>query len=228
MAMDKEFLDQLLAGRDPNEVFAKDGLLDDLKKALSERILDDELDEHLEDERAGGSANRGNGHSKKSVLTGTSKMALSIPRDRAGTFDPKLIAKYHRRFPDFDDKIISMYARGMSVREIRGHVEELYGIDVSPDLISAVTDAILGEVAEWQNRPLDAVYPLVFFDAIDPGRWLVRTKALYIALGFLPDGNKEILGIWFEQTEGAKFRLRVMNELKSPGVGDILIAVVDG
>jgi putative transposase len=224
-------VDQLLAGRDPNEVFAKDGLLDDLKKALSERILNAELDEHLEDERADGAANRRNGHSKKSVLTGTSMMTLSIPRDRAGTFDPKLIAKYQRRFPDFDDKIISMYARGMSVREIRGHLEELYGIDVSPDLISAVTDAVLEEVAEWQNRPLDACFPLVFFDAIrvkirDEG--FVRNKAIYIALGILPDGTKEILGIWIEQTEGAKFWLKVMNELKNRGAGDILIAIVDG
>lgn len=133
MAIEKELLDQLLAGRDPNEVFAKDGLLDDLKKALSERILNAELDEHLEDENTEGNANRRNGHSRKSVLTGTSKMTLTIPRDRAGTFNPKLIAKYQRRFPDFDDKIIFMYARGMTVREIRGHLEELYGIDVSPD-----------------------------------------------------------------------------------------------
>jgi putative transposase len=231
MAIEKELLDQLLAGRDPNEVFAKDGLLDDLKKALSERILDSELDEHLAGERSEGAANRRNGHSKKTVLTGTSQVTLSIPRDRAGTFDPKLIAKYQRRFPDFDDKIVSMYARGMSVREIRGHLEELYGIDVSPDLISAVTDAVLEEVAEWQNRPLDAVYPLVFFDAIrvkirDEG--FVRNKAIYIALGILPDGSKEILGLWIEQTEGAKFWLRVMNELKNRGVADILIAVVDG
>src|SRR5215831_9969411 len=229
MAIEKELLDQLLAGRDPNEVFAKDGLLDDLKKALSERILNAELDEHLDDERVEGGANRRNGHSKKSVLTGTSKMTLSIPRDRAGTFDPKLIAKYQRRFPDFDDKIISMYARGMSVREIRGHLEELYGIDVSADLISAVTDAVLEEVAEWQNRPLDVCYPLVFFDAIrvrDEG--FVRNKAIYIALGIRPDGTKEILGIWIEQTVGAKFWLRVTNELKNRGIGDILIAVVDG
>ncbi|BCG97455.1 putative transposase for insertion sequence element ISRM3-like protein [Mesorhizobium sp. 131-2-1] len=231
MAIEKELLDQLLAGRDPNEVFAKDGLLDDLKKALSERILNAELDEHLEDENSEGNANRRNGHSRKSVLTGTSKMTLTIPRDRAGTFDPKLIAKYQRRFPDFDDKIISMYARGMTVREIRGHLEELYGIDVSPDLISAVTDAVLEEVAERQSRPLDAVYPLVFFDAIrvkirDEG--FVRNKAVYIALGILADGTKEILGIWIEQTEGAKFWLRVMNELKSRGVADVLIAVVDG
>ena len=152
MAIEKELLDHLLAGRDPNEVFAKDGLFDDLKKALSERILNVELDEHLDGERLEGSANRRNGHSKKSVLTGTSKMTLSIPRDRAGTFDPKLIAKYQRRFPDFDDKIISMYARGMSVREIRGHLEELYGIDVSADLISAVTDAVLEErTARWTS-----------------------------------------------------------------------------
>jgi putative transposase len=231
MAIEKELLDQLLAGRDPNEVFAKDGLLDDLKKALSERILNVELDEHLKDERGEGNANRRNGSSKKTVLTGHSQVTLAIPRDRAGTFDPKLIAKYQRRFPDFDDKIVSMYARGMTVREIRGHLEELYGIEVSPELISAVTDAVLEEVAEWQNRPLEAVYPLIVFDAIrikirDEG--FVRNKAVYIALGILADGSKEILGIWIEQTEGAKFWLRVMNELKNRGVGDILIAVVDG
>ena len=231
MAIEKELLDQLLAGRDPNEIFARDGLFDDLKKALSERILNAELDGHLEEEGSEGAGNRRNGSSRKTMLTGTSKVTLDVPRDRAGTFDPKLIAKYQRRFPDFDDKIISMYARGMTVREIRGHLDELYGIDVSPDLISTVTDAVLEAVAEWQGRPLDACYPLVFFDAIrvkirDEG--FVRNKAVYIALGILPDGTKEILGIWIEQTEGAKFWLRVMNELKNRGVGDILIAVVDG
>ena len=231
MAIEKELLDQLLAGRDPKELFAKDGLLDDLKKALSERILNAELDEHLEGEEAEGGVNRRNGTSKKTVLTGTSKMMLSVPRDRAGSFDPKLIAKYQRRFPDFDDKIISMYARGLSVREISGHLEEIYGLEVSPDLISAVTDAVLEEVAEWQNRPLDQMFPIVFFDAIrvkirDEG--FVRNKAVYIALGILPNGTKEILGIWIEQTEGAKFWLRVMNELKNRGIADILVAVVDG
>ena len=184
MAIEKELLDQLLAGRDPGEVFARDGLFDDLKKALSERILNAELDEHLGEERGDGRANRRNGTSKKSVLTGTSKISLDIPRDRSGTFDPKLIAKYQRRFPDFDDKIISMYARGMTVREIRGHLEELCGIEVSPDLISAVTDAVLEAVGEWQNRPLDVCYPLVFFDAIrvkirDEG--FVRNKMGYSA-----------------------------------------------
>jgi putative transposase len=166
MAIDKELLDQLLAGRDPQELFAKDGLIDELKKALSERMLAAELDDHLESETEAGGGNRRNGSSKKTMLTGTSKVTLDIPRDRSGTFDPKLIAKYQRRFPDFDDKIISMYARGMTVREIRGHLEELYGIEVSPDLISTVTDAVLETVSEWQGRPLDACYPLVFFDAI--------------------------------------------------------------
>ena len=135
MAIEKDLLDQLLAGRDPKDVFNKDGLVDELKKALSERILNAEIDEHLDDDSSEAKGNHRNGYSKKSVLTGTSKMTLSVPRDRAGTFDPKLIAKYQRRFPDFDEKIISMYARGMTLREIRGHLEELYGIDVSPDLI---------------------------------------------------------------------------------------------
>ena len=231
MAIDKDVLDQLLAGRDPQELFAKDGLLAELKKALSERMLSAELDDHLDGESAEGAINRRNGSSRKTMLTGTSKVTLDVPRDRAGTFDPKLIAKYQRRFPEFDDKIISMYARGMTVREIRGHLEELYGIEVSPDLISTITDAVLETVAEWQGRPLDACYPLVFFDAIrvkirDEG--FVRNKAVYIALGILPDGTKDILGIWIEQTEGAKFWMRVMNELKNRGVADILIAVVDG
>ena len=231
MAIDKELLDQLLDGRDPQELFARDGLIDELKKALSERMLAAELDNHLESEAEAGVANRRNRSSKKTMLTGTSKVTLDIPRDRSGTFDPKLIARYQRRFPDFDTKIISMYARGMTVREIRGHLEELYGIDVSPDLISTITDAVLETVTEWQGRPLDDCYPLVFFDAIrvkvrDEG--FVRNKAVYIALGILPDGTKEILGIWIEQTEGAKFWMRVMNELKNRGVADILIAVVDG
>jgi putative transposase len=224
-------LDRLLAGRDAGELFGSGGLLDELKKALSERILSAELDDHLAQEAAAERGNRRNGTSKKTVLSGTSQVTLDIPRDRSGTFDPKLIAKYQRRFPEFDDKIISMYARGMSVREIRGHLEDLYGIEVSPDLISTVTDAVLETVAEWQGRPLDSCYPLVFFDAIRvkiPDEGFVRNKAVYIALGILPDGTKDILGLWIEQTEGAKFWLRVMNELKTRGVGDILIAVVDG
>lgn len=231
MAIKKDILDQLLAGRDPKDVFAKDGLLDDLKKALAERALNAELDDHLEGEAAAGKPNRRNGFSKKTVLTETSKLDLRIPRDREGSFDPKLIARYQRRFPGFDTKIISMYARGMTLREIQGHLMELYGLDVSPDLISTVTDAVMETVAEWQNRPLETSYPLVFFDAMrvkirDEG--LVRNKAVYLALGVQADGTKDILGIWIETTEGAKFWLRVMNELKNRGVEDILITVVDG
>ena len=165
------------------------------------------------------------------MLTETSKLDLRIPRDREGTFDPKLIARYQRRFPGFDEKIVSMYARGMTVREIQGHLLELYGLEVSPDLIWTVTDAVLETVAEWQNRPLEPMYPLVFFDALrvkirDEG--LVRNKAVYVALGVTPEGTKDILGLWIETSEGAKFWLRVMNELKNRGVEDILIAVVDG
>lgn len=222
-------LDQLLAGADARTAFDKDGLLDELKKALAERALNAEMDHHLETGEEDG--NRRNGYGKKTVLTGTGKIALEVPRDRLSTFDPHLIAKYQRRFPGFDEKIVSMYARGMSTREIQGHLRELYGLDVSPDLVSAVTDAVLEEIAEWQNRPLEALYPLVFFDAIrikvrDEGT--VRNKAVYVALGVRPDGMKEVLGLWIEQSEGAKFWLRVMNELKARGVDDVLIAVVDG
>ncbi|WP_026191213.1 IS256 family transposase [Methylosinus sp. LW4] len=221
-------LDQLLAGADPKTAFDPNGLLDDLKKALAERALNAEMDHHL---ATGEAANSRNGYGRKSVVTDTGKIDLEIPRDRQATFDPQLIAKYQRRFPGFDDKIISMYARGMSTREIVGHLRELYGVDVSPDLISAVTDAVLDEVAAWQARPLETTYPLVFFDAIrvkirDEG--LVRNKAVHVALGVWADGVKEILGLWLEQNEGAKFWLRVMNELRNRGVEDILIAVVDG
>jgi putative transposase len=220
-----------LGGSDPRAALAEGGLLDGLKKALAERALNAERDHHLETGEPDGRANGRNGYSAKGVLTGTAKLDLQIPRDRLSTFDPQLIAKYQRRFPGFDDKIVSMYARGMSTREIQGHLRELYGIEVSPDRVSAVTDAVLDEVAEWQNRPLEALYPLVVLDALrvkvrDEGT--VRNKAVYVALGVRPDGTKEVLGLWIEQTEGAKFWLRVMNELKARGVADILIAVVDG
>lgn len=222
-------LDQLLAGADPKSAFDPNGLLDGLKKALSERALNAEMDHHLASEAEAG--NSRNGYGRKMVLTGTGALELEIPRDRRASFDPQLIAKYQRRFPGFDDKIVSMYARGMSVREITGHLRELYGVEVSPDLISTVTDAVLDEIASWQARPLEAVYPLVFFDALrvkirDEG--LVRNKAVHVALGVRADGAKEVLGLWLEQNEGAKFWLRVMNELKNRGVEDILLAVVDG
>jgi putative transposase len=224
-------LDQLLAGGEAKDAFGRDGLLDALKKALAERALNAEMDHHLAAGEPDGSANSRNGFGAKTVLTDSGKLELDIPRDRLARFDPKLIAKYQRRFPGFDDKVISMYARGMSTREIQGHLAELYGLDVSPDLISTVTDSVLDEIAEWQNRPLERLYPLVFFDAIrvkvrDEGS--VKNKAVYVALGVRVDGRKEILGLWIEQNEGAKFWLSVMNEIRRRGTEDILIAIVDG
>ena len=236
MTIKTEMLDELLKGADPKKLFERDGLLDELKKALAERMLNAELDHHLETEgagepEAGKPRNHRNGYSAKTVLTDTGKLELETPRDRQGTFSPQLIAKYRRRLPGFDAKIISMYARGMAVREIQEHLQEIYGTDVSPQLISQVTDAVLDEVAAWQGRPLETMYPVVFFDALrvkvrDEGT--VRNKAVYLALGVRVDGTKEILGLWIEQTEGAKFWLRVMTELKNRGVNDVLIAVVDG
>jgi putative transposase len=226
-----ELLDQLLGGTDPRAALADGSLLDGLKKALAERVLNAELDHHLDGGEPDGRPNGRNGYGKKTVLTGTGRLELQMPRDRLASFDPVLIAKYQRRLPGFDEKIVSMYARGMSTREIQGHLREIYGLEISPDLVSAVTDAVLDEVAEWQNRPLEAFYPLVFLDALrikvrDEGT--VRNKAIYVALGVRADGTKDVLGLWIEQTEGAKFWLRVMNELRDRGVQDILIAVVDG
>lgn len=227
----ERLIDQLLVGQDPSTLFDKGGLLDELKRQLAERALNAEMDHHLAGEASEGKSNSRNGYSSKTVITDSGKFGIAVPRDRLSTFDPQLIAKYRRRLPGFDEKIVSMYARGMTVREIRGHLDEIYGVDVSPELISAVTDDILDEVAEWQNRPLESLYPLVFFDALrvkirDEG--MVRNKAVYVALGVRLDGQKEILGLWIEQTEGAKFWLRVMNELKNRGIEDILIAIVDG
>jgi putative transposase len=231
-----ELLDRLLANYEkPEDLTGENGLFKQLKKALIERALGAELTEHLGYEKgdpAGrGSGNSRNGTSSKSILTEDGEIEITVPRDRAGSFEPQLIAKGQTRFDGFDDKILSLYARGMTVREIQGHLAELYGAEVSPDLISRVTDAVLEEVREWQSRPLDAVYPIVFFDALrvkirDEG--LVKNKAVYVALAYNGDGEKDVLGLWIEQTEGAKFWLRVINELKARGVNDILIAVVDG
>lgn len=222
-------LDQLLGGADASAAFEQGGILDALKKAFAERALNAEMDHHLSGEDATG--NNRNGYGKKTVLTDSGKVQIAVPRDREASFDPQIIAKYQRRFPGFDEKIISIYARGMSTREIVSHLQEIYGIEVSPDLISTVTDAVLDDVALWQKRPLDTIYPLVFFDAIrvkmrDEG--MVKNKAIHIALGVRADGQKEVLGMWIEQNEGAKFWLNVMNELKNRGVEDILLAVVDG
>ena len=232
---DAALLDQLLTGYEkPEDLLGRAGIFNQLKKALMERALGAELASHLDFEaeqapEKGG--NSRNGYSKKTVTTDTSQVEIEVPRDRAGSFEPKLVRKYQTRLPGFDDKVISMYARGMSVREIQNHLEELYGIDVSPDLISRVTDAVHDEIKAWQNRPLDPVYPVIFFDALRVKirhEGLVRNKAVYLALGIRVDGTKEVLGLWIEQNEGAKFWLLVMNELKNRGVQDVLIAVVDG
>ena len=235
-SIDPALLDSLLSGyTTPEDLTGENGLCKQLKKALIERALGGELTHHLgyekHDPSGYGSGNSRNGGSAKTLLSEDGELAIEVPRDRAGSFEPRLIRKGQTRFDGFDEKIISMYARGMSVREIKGHLAELYGVDVSPDLISRVTDAVMAEVTDWQNRPLDAVYPVVFFDALrvkirDDG--LVRNKAVYVALGINASGEKEVLGLWIEQTEGAKFWLKVMNELKTRGLNDILIAVVDG
>jgi len=226
-----ELLDELLNGTDALQAFQSGDLVQDLKKALAERILNAEMDHHLDADEQQSSGNHRNGHSRKKVLTDDGKLDVAIPRDRQGRFDPQLIEKHCRRLPGFDDKVISMYARGMSTREICGHVRELYAVEVSPELISKVTDAVLEELKDWQSRPLESVYAVVYFDAVrvkirDEG--LVKNKAVYLAIGYTCSGYKQILGLWIEQSEGAKFWLSVMNDLKARGLEDILIAVVDG
>ncbi len=232
----KELLDELLEDYEkPEDLLGEEGLLKSLQKALMERAFGAELTEHLGYEKGDpggrGSGNSRNGHGSKRVLTESSVVEVSVPRDRNGCFEPQLVRKGQSRLPGFDEKVISLYARGMTQREIKGHLEEFYAISVSPDLISRVTDAVIEEVKAWQTRPLDPIYPVIFFDALrvkirDEGR--VRNKAVYLAIGIRMDGTKEILGLWIEQSEGAKFWLRVMNELKARGIKDCLIAVVDG
>ena len=227
----EEMLDALLGGEDPREAFRSGELIGDLRKAVAERALNVEMESHLAEEAEKGVANHRNGHNRKRVLTDGGAMELSVPRDREGRFEPQLVERYCRRLRGFDEKVISMYGRGMTTREIRGHVEELYGISVSAELISKVTDAVHEEVREWRMRSLEQVYSVVYLDAMrvkirDEG--MVRNRALYLGIGITPRGEKEVLGMWIEQTEGAGFWLGVLNELKNRGVEDILIAVVDG
>ena len=235
-----ELIDQLLSqiqGKDAESVLGESGLAGQLKKQLAERMLAAELTHHLNTEAAGSgekpakSGNHRNGASAKTVITPEGALPLNIPRDRLSTFEPQLVAKHQRRLPGFDGKVIAMYARGMTVREIQGHLLEIYGLEVSPQLISTITDEVMEEVAQWQARPLEALYPIVYFDALrvkirDEGT--VRNKAVYLALGLDATGHKHVLGLWIEQTEGAKFWLKVFTDLKQRGVNDILIAVVDG
>ena len=235
-AVSPDLIDQLLAGcqspEDPNGVH---GLLKKLNKAVVERALQAEMSAHLGHDKhepvANAVGNTRNGSSRKTLKGEFGELPIEIPRDRQGSFEPQLIPKHQTRWTGFDDKILSLYARGMTVREIQGHLEEMYGTEVSPTLISSVTDAVMDEVKAWQTRPLDTLYPIVYLDCIhvkvrDNGA--VRIKAVYLALGIKLDGEKELLGIWIAQTEGAKFWLQVVTELKNRGVADIFIACVDG
>ena len=212
-------------------MFRSGKLIEGLKKAVAERALNAEMEAHLEGNPEPVIGNHRNGHNHKRILSDGGGFELAVPRDRLGQFEPQLIAQYVRRLPGFDDKVISMYAWGMTTREIRRHVEELYGVAVSAELISKVTDAVHEEVRQWQTRPLESIYAIVYFDAVrvkirDEG--VVQNKAVYLAIGVTCAGHKQVLGLWMEQTEGARFWLSVMNELKTRGLQDVLIVVVDG
>ena len=229
----KELVAQFLTGPMTGEAINAAGIA--FKQALIEASLNAELTHHLGyapgAERPEATTNQRNGVTAKTVLTGDGRVRIETPRDRDGSFEPLLIPKHARRFTAFDDSIVALYARGLTVREIQGFLVESYGTEVSPDLISTVTDSVLAEVTAWQARPLEAVYPVVFFDALRVKIRednVVRNKAVYLALGVRRDGSREILGLWIETTEGAKFWMKVFNDLKTRGVNDILIAVTDG
>lgn len=231
-----QLADSLLTNyKKPEDLIGENGLLKQLTKMLVERALETEMAEHLGHDKSDPvtnvTGNARNGHSAKTLKGEFGELPLDIPRDRQGVFEPQLIGKHQTRWAGFDDKIISLYARGMTVREIQGHLTEMYGTEVSPSLISAVTDAVSEEVKAWQARPLDPLYPILYLDCIhikvrDTGA--VRVKAVYLAIGVNLDGHKEVLGLWIAQTEGAKFWLQVVTELKNRGVQDIFIACVDG
>ena len=229
----RELLDQLVKG--PMTAEAVEDASRAFKKALIERALGAEMNHHLGypagADKPQSATNHRNGKSGKTVLTDDGPVRIEVPRDRAGEFEPKLIGKHERRFTGFDDKIIAMYARGMTVREIQAFLGEMYATEVAPDFISGVTDAVLSEITAWQARPLESMYPVIFFDALRVKIRednVVRNKAVYLALGVRPDGTRDILGLWIENTEGAKFWMKVFNDLKTRGVADILIAVTDG
>lgn len=236
MAIDKELIDKLLGDyRSPEDLIGENGLLKELTRALVERALNAELTHHLgyekHDPAGRGSGNSRNGSTRKTIKGEFGETEIEVPRDRGGTFEPQLVAKHQTRFTGFDDKILSMYARGMTTREIQGHLQEVYGVEVSPALISEVTDAVLDEVKTWQNRPLEPIYPILFLDALmvkmrHEGR--VENRAVYVAIGIDLDGVKDVLGLWTSAHEGAKFWLQVLTDLKNRGVRDVLIASVDG
>jgi putative transposase len=228
-----ELLEQLIPG--PMTPGQLEDIFQQFKKAIIERVMGAEMSHHLGyapgQSKPAGVKNHRNGTSSKTLLTDTGALPIDVPRDRQGSFEPQIVGKHERRFTGFDDKIIAMYARGMTVREIAGYLREMYTVDVSPDLISRVTDEVMSEVIAWQSRPLESMYPVVFFDALRVKireDAVVRSKSVYLALGILADGTRDILGIWIENTEGAKFWMKVFNDLKTRGVNDILIAVTDG
>jgi len=229
-------IDELLEDcHDPRDILGKNGLLKQLTKRLVERTLEDELTNHLGYEPhalAGhGTGNNRNGKGHKTVQSESGELQIEVPRDRNGTFEPQLIRKRQRRLEGFDDKVLALYARGLSTRDIQGQLEELYGVEVSPTLISNVTNAVMDDVRAWQSRPLSGVYPILYFDALfvkSRQEGPVKNKAVYLALGINLEGEKELLGLWIAETEGSKFWLSVFNELKSRGVQDCFIACVDG
>ena len=237
MAISEKVLDELLKDyKVPEDLTGEKGIFRELKKRLLERVLNAELTEHLGYEKNAqkpptSEENARNGYTRKKIQTKDDKIELDIPRDRTGEFEPQLIKKHQRRFDGFDDKIISMYAYGMTTRDIQGHLKEMYGIDVSPSLISEVTDAIIEDVKAWQTRPLEELYPIMYLDCIvvkchEDG--VIRNKSVFLALGVNMEGRKELLGMWIAHNEGAKFWLNVVTELKNRGVKDIFIACVDG
>ncbi len=236
MAIDLKLIDELLVNyKKPEDIIGENGLLKQLTKAVLERALQAELTEHVgyekHDPAGNHSGNSRNGTTKKNLKGDFGEIELETPRDRNGSFEPKIVAKGQTRFTGFDDKIISMYSRGMTTREIEGHLKEIYGIEVSPTLISNVTEAVMDEVKAWQSRPLEEVYPIVYMDALrvkvrDGGH--VQNKAIHVVMGVNMEGRKEILGLWTAQNEGAKQWLQVMTEIQGRGVKDIFIACVDG
>jgi putative transposase len=231
----EELLAGLLANyKKPEDLIGEDGLLKHLTKLVVERALEAEMTEHLghgkHEPVANQSGNTRNGKSRKTLKGEFGELPIEVPRDRHGSFEPQLIPKHQTRWAGFDDKILSLYARGMTVREIQAHLEEMYGTEVSPSLISSVTDAVADEVKAWQSRPLDPIYPIVYLDCIHVKvrEGTVRVKAVYLAIGITMEGEKEVLGLWLAQSEGAKFWLQVVTELRNRGVQDIFIACVDG
>lgn len=237
MAIDEKVIDQLLAqnGHRREDIIGETGLIKQLTKAILERVMQAELTHHLGYEKHDPvgykSGNSRNGKTTKTLSGEFGEIELETPRDREGTFEPQMIGKYQTRFDGFDEQIISMYARGMSTREIEGHLREIYGVEVSPALVSKVTEAVQDEVRQWQSRPLDSIYPILFLDALrvrmrDNGH--VQNRAVYVAIGINMEGKKEVLGLWSCENEGAKFWLQVLTEIHNRGVKDVFIACVDG